>query len=308
MSTSKQEGALSHEARLYPAPKELEAGICSFLEAGLAGGEPALVLAPGERLEALKERLGAGRVSFVDMAQLGLNPARITSALLEWIDRSHYPARIVSEPLWPGRSPAETEEVLRHEALVETALGTSPAKLLCAYREDLLPACARASLERSHERICGTDGTVRERTAEPHSVSDLLAGGRPLEPPCEPIEQLPVTGDLHQMRKQAAASRAASDLSSERRNEFVLAINEGASNALEYGKPPHALRLWRRGGEVIGEVSGGGQIEDPLVGRRRPAPSALRGRGLWMVNQLCDLVELRSHRSRTTLRMHKRCN
>jgi len=63
----------------------------------------------------------------------------------------------------------------------------------------------------------------------------------------------------------------------------------------------------RRAGEVVGEVVGSGRIEDPLAGRRRPAASAVCGRGLWMVNQLCDLVELRSGPSRTTLRMHMRC-
>jgi hypothetical protein len=32
----------------------------------------------------------------------------------------------------------------------------------------------------------------------------------------------------------------------------------------------------------------------------------MEGRGLWLINQLCDLVELRSDGSGTTLRMHVR--
>jgi hypothetical protein len=35
-------------------------------------------------------------------------------------------------------------------------------------------------------------------------------------------------------------------------------------------------------------------LEDPLVGRERPAPEWITGRGLWMANQLCDLVQIRS--------------
>ena len=42
------------------------------------------------------------------------------------------------------------------------------------------------------------------------------------------------------------------------------------------------------------------------AGRRFVPPSAGGAHGLWLVNQLCDLVELRSHRNRTTVRVHLR--
>jgi anti-sigma regulatory factor (Ser/Thr protein kinase) len=164
----------------------------------------------------------------------------------------------------------------------------------------------RACLERSHHALRQVDGSARVRAVEPHPVPDVLAWG-PLEPPCEPIEQLPVTRDLRRMRREVNDSEAVSALPPAQCQEFVLAVNEAATNALQYGEPPQAVRLWRRGDTVVGEVIGRGRIEDPLVGRRRPAPNAIRGRGIWMVNQLCDLVELRSSPSRTTLRMHKRC-
>jgi hypothetical protein len=43
-----------------------------------------------------------------------------------------------------------------------------------------------------------------------------------------------------------------------------------------------------------------------MAGRRRPAADALEGRGLWLINQLCDLVEMRSDPSGMTVRMHVR--
>jgi hypothetical protein len=116
-----------------------------------------------------------------------------------------------------------------------------------------------------------------------------------------------VSEDLSQMRRRIEASRAACALSRRQRGDFVLALNEAMTNALKYDAPPRAVRLWRSGPHVIGEVVGCGRIEDPLAGRRRPSPIATRGRGLWMVNQLCDLVQLRSTGCRTTLRMHMRC-
>ncbi len=47
-------------------------------------------------------------------------------------------------------------------------------------------------------------------------------------------------------------------------------------------------------------------IADPLAGRQRPAPDAPGGHGLWLVNQICDLVELRSGPAGTSIRMHMR--
>jgi hypothetical protein len=45
----------------------------------------------------------------------------------------------------------------------------------------------------------------------------------------------------------------------------------------------------------------------PLAGRVRPGPRQRYGRGLWMANQLCDLVQLRSRRDGTVARVHMRC-
>jgi len=52
------------------------------------------------------------------------------------------------------------------------------------------------------------------------------------------------------------------------------------------------------------EVTDGGHIDDPLVGRRMPLPLASGGRGVYLVNQLCDLVQIRSSPKGTTVRIH----
>ena len=46
-----------------------------------------------------------------------------------------------------------------------------------------------------------------------------------------------------------------------------------------------------------------GRLEDPLVGRARPTPTQDHGRGLWLVHQLCDLVQLRSGEAGTVARV-----
>ncbi len=49
-----------------------------------------------------------------------------------------------------------------------------------------------------------------------------------------------------------------------------------------------------------------GHMTDPLVGRHRPVAGANGGIGLWIVNQLCDLVEVRTAPGGTTIRLHAR--
>jgi hypothetical protein len=49
-----------------------------------------------------------------------------------------------------------------------------------------------------------------------------------------------------------------------------------------------------------------GRVDDPLVGRRPPRPDSDSGRGLWMANQLCDLVQLRSGDGGTAVRVRSR--
>jgi hypothetical protein len=51
-------------------------------------------------------------------------------------------------------------------------------------------------------------------------------------------------------------------------------------------------------------VAEDGHIRDPFVGRRRPGPAPRTSRGIWLINHLCDLVQIRSTGSGTVLRLH----
>lgn len=62
-----------------------------------------------------------------------------------------------------------------------------------------------------------------------------------------------------------------------------------------------SLDAMRRGHAVVR-----GYIEDPLAGRFAPpaTATATSGCGLWLANDLCDLVQLRSTPGRTVVRMY----
>jgi anti-sigma regulatory factor (Ser/Thr protein kinase) len=63
------------------------------------------------------------------------------------------------------------------------------------------------------------------------------------------------------------------------------------------------LRTWLQPDALVCEVTDRGRLDDPLVGRLAPAPEEQRGRGLWLANQLSDLVQIRSTPEGTAVRV-----
>jgi serine/threonine-protein kinase RsbW len=85
----------------------------------------------------------------------------------------------------------------------------------------------------------------------------------------------------------------------------VLAVNELLTNAVRHGGGKGRLLLWRRGDEVICEVSDHGEGFD---GRRlstgaRPAADTPGGWGLWLADRLSDRMEVQTGPGGTTVRI-----
>ena len=72
-----------HEAFLWEGEQEFLSGTVPFIRDGLRASQPVLVAVTQARIELLRAALGddAHLVEFVDMAELGRNPARIIPAL-----------------------------------------------------------------------------------------------------------------------------------------------------------------------------------------------------------------------------------
>jgi anti-sigma regulatory factor (Ser/Thr protein kinase) len=63
------------------------------------------------------------------------------------------------------------------------------------------------------------------------------------------------------------------------------------------------MYVWREGKKLLIDFEDRGTIEEPLAGRLHPAADQHGGRGLWLANQLCDLVQIRSGALGTTVRV-----
>ncbi|HSK97078.1 MAG TPA: sensor histidine kinase [Euzebyales bacterium] len=299
-----------HEALLYDGQRAFVEFASAFVADAVELGEPTLVAVREHKLAALRERFaGSDLVAFADMGEMGANPARIIPAWREFADaHGDRPLRGIGEPVWPGRSAAELVEAQRHESLLNLAFAGAPAFwLVCPYDTGTLEPQVIDEARRSHPLLQAGDG--RGDSAAYQGVAALANPfDDPLpEPPAETVARLPFgPGQLDDVRTFVAGRAAAAGLDRDRSSDLVLAVNEVATNSLLYGGAQGVVRAWPDGDVLICEVRDGGVIHDPLVGRHTPGLAQHGGRGLWMANQLCDLVQLRSSDAGTVVRVHMR--
>jgi anti-sigma regulatory factor (Ser/Thr protein kinase) len=284
-----------HEALFYAGDEEYLAGTVAFVHAGLEAGEAMMVAVPGPRLELLRGSLdGVGeRVRFVDMREFGRNPARLIPAWRDFLNPNLAAGRAVrgiGEPIWAGRTAAELEECRRHESLLNLAFAEVPAlTLMCPYDTARLGDEVLSEAEHSHPAVSG----CRSRSTAYALPDDAFAGE--LSRPAESARELSFgEADLHRVRHFVEEEGRRGGLERRRLDDFVLAANEVATNSLRHGGGRGTVRVWSEDGALVCDFSDSGRFEAPLVGRRRPSASQFGGRGLWIANQLCDLVQIRS--------------
>lgn len=131
--------------------------------------------------------------------------------------------------------------------------------------------------------------------------------GRPLSTPPGGAEVLQYTTSLTGVREFTEAQAHRAGLPPHRVRDLVIAVAELAANTLSHTSGPGTVTCWFSDDEIVCQVQDQGQITDPLAGKVRPAPDASGGgRGLWLVHQVCDQVEIRSGQAGTTVRLHMR--
>jgi anti-sigma regulatory factor (Ser/Thr protein kinase) len=101
-----------------------------------------------------------------------------------------------------------------------------------------------------------------------------------------------------------ASHAAAAGLGARRIADLAFSVNEVASNSVRHGGGAGTVRFWSGGSGVVCEVRDGGRFDRPLAGRKRPVSDQVGGWGLWLANQLCELVEVRSLPEGTAVRLH----
>jgi len=298
-----------HAAVTYRGLGGFADAIAPFLLDGLDLGESVMVVVDRRRIDLLRTRLGdaAHRVQLADIDEAGRNAGRLIPLWREFAEKVRVEGRRsrgVGEPVSPHRSAAALVECQQHERLLNTAIAPSDDLwLLCPYDTLALPPAVILEAEASHPLVHHDQRCVAsERYEGVPRTEALLSAPLPDPPPGARTVDFGATS-IARVRRTARIVADELGMPQNRREDLAVAVHELATNSVLHGGGAGVLRLWADGGAVIGEVSDRGRITSALLGRAKPDPAGSSGRGLWMVHQLCDLVQVRSDRDGSVVRV-----
>jgi anti-sigma regulatory factor (Ser/Thr protein kinase) len=305
-------GTLEHDALFYADDDEYVAGVLDFVREGLRRDEPVLVAVPGWNLELLREALAADempRVRLRDMTVAGRNPGRIIGTVLSAFVREYADSRvrIVGEPIWGGRTDEEYPACAEHEALINVALGESPAYIQCPYDTTKLPTSVLTDATRTHPTLASPAARWMSPTyTDPGAVAASFD---------VPLSQAPSDAEFVVIGPDTGARSArtivhdagrAHGMHDDRLTDVRLVAQELAVNTLTHSPSGRGvLEVWTADDHLVVQVQDGGRITDPLAGRRAPDPRDV-GHGLFVVHQLADLVRMHREPTGTTVRVYFR--
>jgi anti-sigma regulatory factor (Ser/Thr protein kinase) len=157
------------------------------------------------------------------------------------------------------------------------------------------------------------DGNTAQREPADQGALTRQPGSRPDGDGAAPAAPAPerddsmsytYTTDLGAIRAVVQRYAIEAGLTEARAIDLVLAVSEVAANTVKHARSPGSLTIWYDAREIVCQIHDEGVITDPLAGHRQPSLDALGGHGLWIVNQVCDQVELQSDETGTTIRLH----
>ena len=117
-------------------------------------------------------------------------------------------------------------------------------------------------------------------------------------PPGAPVKKLHFRlPDLPQVRQFAEDEAREAGMPDEAVGDFVIAVNEVATNAVTHGDDHAFLRTWMVNRDLIVEV------HDEGAWKPGPRPGAVGGMGLWVARLLSSDLTLRVGRGGSTVIM-----
>ncbi len=300
---------LVHQALLYQTEGEFVRTVVSYLREGLANGDRVVAVTTQAKLAAIKDALDgeASYVEFLDIQAFRDTPARRLAALHTYL-REPRRVRVMGEPSWVG-SDRERREWTRFESLVNVVFASVDANVLCPYDASRLDPRILDAAVKTHPLLgCGEQWGVSGGYVDPVEFGGARDDA-PLPEPEGATETLAFRGghDLRGIRGFLRAHAARAGLAGNEIDTLLVAANEIATNALRHGGGQGTVRCWLEPGRLVCEVTDPiGRITDPFAGYLPPEPDQYGGRGLWLVRQLCDVVEIRSGQHGTVVRLHVR--
>jgi anti-sigma regulatory factor (Ser/Thr protein kinase) len=294
-----------HEAFLYSTPDELAQRLVPRLAPALDDGGPVVAVLDEPTRAEVRRALGddADRLEYPDPSTVHRLPPFTVAVrwarLSRLVDTPQGRATVVGQHVAGLPGCGETHWA-RLDIGLNVALAGLPITVLCPYRTDVQEL---ARVHATHPHVTTAQGSAAsDGYREPAEA--LVEFPPPPAPDLgPPAAELAFTasglGELRHLVAEVAQGRTDPD----RVADLVLAVNEIGSNSVEHGSGRGVLRLWASSDGVTAEVADAGSAHLPFPGMVAPATTGVRGRGLWLASELCDVMQVWSDAAGTLVRL-----
>ena len=275
-----------------------------FIRDGLEAGESVMVAVSAQHTKWLRDALdGEAEVEFVDIEQVGRNPAQIIPAWRQFLNTRSGPVRGIGEAIWPGRRPEELVECQLHEAMLNIAIDPeTPFWLICLYDVVTLSSAVVEEAHRSHPVIVAAGSYQGSVHYTGRSHVDEMFAAKLSELVGQPIITVFTAHNLSRLCAYIKLELYVAGLPAGGAGDLAAATRQLVLNSLQRGAAEVTVQIWSQPHSLICEVVDDTVIDDVLLGRRVPVDD--KHDGLWHANQLFDLVQMRSSSAGTTVRIH----
>lgn len=300
--------AFQHWTCIYDSSQQFLQTAVPFLAGGLAAGEPVLAVTTPANLELIRAALGerGGDVDYAESAFFGRRPPQCVAAFYRyWRNHAAGPegngnsgsnrVRILAEPVWAGRSAREIAAWTRMESALNVVLASTTISMVCPYDARALGADIVSGALRTHPaQIAGSQVSPSAEFVDPAEFVRSCDIGPLPEPPAD-AATFRFDGDLRGLRRFIAARADAYGVVGDRADILVLAVSEVGAYLKNQGPGAAAVRTWEQPGSVVCDLRQPGlSVSDPFLGLWPARLEPGIADGLWLANQVCDWMEIRS--------------
>ena len=308
---SRAEGAFEHWACIYDDDSQFLDTALPFLADGLRLGEPVLAVTTPANLELLGGALGqrSANVDYAESAFFGRRPPRRVAAFYRYWKGGPDSSpgrrvRILAEPVWAGRSAREITAWTRMESALNATLASTSISMICPYDARTTDPGILADALRTHPgQVAGTRQSPSPQYAEPAAFA-RSCDTAPLAQPPDGAETFGFDGDLRGLRRFVLGSAGAHGVGGDRAGMLVLAVSEVGAYLKSRWPASATVRTWEQPGAIVCDFrQPGASISDPFLGMRPAELAPGDGDGLWLANQICDWMDIRSDAAGSTIQL-----
>ena len=246
LAPARSQQSYRHEAFLWHDASDFTAGIVPFITDGLEAGEPVMVAVSAQHTRWLRDALdGQAGAEFVDIEELGRNPAQIIPAWQQFLITRSGPVRGIGEPIWPGRRPEELVECQLHEALLNIAIDPgTPFWLICSYDAVTLSPAVVEEAHRSHPVIVDAASYRGSAHYTGHAHVEEMFAAELTELVGPPIATVFTAHNVSRLYTYIKLELYVAGLPTGAAGDLAAATQQLALNSLQRGAAEVTVQMW----------------------------------------------------------------